>query len=537
MHGESASVDITSENIQNELRKIEELLGPCDPANIMNFDETGLYYQQSPRRTICSEPLDGLRIPIIIAQDKSHKCFKARANLLSMTAIGKKHEMEYHFPTNAWMATYVKRLNVAFGRQNRKIALLLDNASIHKIRIPLDNIKSIFPLTNTTSKLQVLDVGIIDNFKAHFGVQQYDRALCLYITNTWLKVKPETINGILPDLLRKFDNNVTDVSQLNLEADESEMIVCYTTSTTNNEETAEGNIDETEENDNTEQDEQCVDIVEFPLDDLDRKLHCRIRMRLADSCAELNVKRANRSSILFTKIKKHLEQAYLFEKSLVKSCSECDYVVKFWGPLVEKVFKNTSIIPHWGDKIPGSIISLGMKMKMALHLVVTNSSELHDHGYGEVAKECSTSKYSKNKRKIVVASKALLNSIVQQNAINHEKDCVYIPYLIAMGFDMHLSFPSTLENFAKESIEVVNGLLDLVAMCEAIQKHACRGKKRKRIDSCIGNITMNEKQYGISKVIWDNAKEDELEDEASDDEEDEVEDDEEDEVEDGDCGN
>ncbi|KAG1444285.1 hypothetical protein G6F55_012367 [Rhizopus delemar] len=58
--------------------------------------------------------------------------------------------------------------------------------------------------------------------------------------------------------------------------------------TTNNEEMAEGNIDETEENDNTEQDEQRVDIVEFPLDDLDRKLHRRIRMRLADSCAELN---------------------------------------------------------------------------------------------------------------------------------------------------------------------------------------------------------------------------------------------------------
>ncbi|CAO0798235.1 unnamed protein product [Mucor circinelloides] len=137
-------------------------------------------------------------------------------------------------------------------------------------------------------------------------------------------------------------------------------------------------------------------------------------------------------------IKKHLEQAYLFEKSLVKSYSECDYVVKFWGPLVEKVFKTTSIIPHWGDTIPGSITSLGMKMKMDLRLVVTNSSELQDHDYGEVAKECSTSKYFKDKRKTVVASKALLNSIVQQSAINHEKDCVYIPYLIAMGFDMHL---------------------------------------------------------------------------------------------------
>ena len=61
MHGESASVDITSENIPNELRKIEELLGPYDLVDIMKFDETGLYYQQPPRRTICSESLDSLK--------------------------------------------------------------------------------------------------------------------------------------------------------------------------------------------------------------------------------------------------------------------------------------------------------------------------------------------------------------------------------------------------------------------------------------------------------------------------------------------
>ncbi|EIE86481.1 hypothetical protein RO3G_11192 [Rhizopus delemar RA 99-880] len=228
-----------------------------------------------------------------------------------MTAIGKKHEIEYHYSTNAWMTTYVKKLNVAFGRQNQKIALLLDNAFIHKIRIPLNSIKLIFLLENTTSKLQTLDagsllfVGIIDNFKAHFRAQQYDRALCLYINkkldnpniykmnqaqamfflaNAWLKVKSETTKGMLPDLPKNFDNKVTDVSQLNLEAVESEMIVCYTC-TINNEEAAEGNVDETEENDNTEQDEQFVDTVEckkrlkeayetilmyeVPLDDLD----------------------------------------------------------------------------------------------------------------------------------------------------------------------------------------------------------------------------------------------------------------------------
>lgn len=110
-----------------------------------------------------------------------------------------------------------------------------------------------------------------------------------------------------------------------------------------------------------------------------------------------------------------------------------------------------------------------------------NNSKLQDHGYGEVTKEVSTPKYFKDKRKTVVASKALLTSVINKNAINQEKDDVYIPYLIAMGFDMHLcivflksnnfyitkkvktiTFPSSLNNFAKESIEVANGILDLV---------------------------------------------------------------------------
>ncbi|KAG1036287.1 hypothetical protein G6F43_013076 [Rhizopus delemar] len=115
------------------------------------------------------------------------------------------------------------------------------------------------------------------------NVYKMDQVQAMFsLANALLKVKPETIktagmeyltsalpleeeivaelNGMLPNFPRNFDNKATDVSQLSLEADESEMIVCYTRSTANNEETAEGNIDETEENDNTEQDEQCVDI-------------------------------------------------------------------------------------------------------------------------------------------------------------------------------------------------------------------------------------------------------------------------------------
>ncbi|KAG1054981.1 hypothetical protein G6F43_003029 [Rhizopus delemar] len=127
---------------------------------------------------------------------------------------------------------------------------------------------------------------------------------------------------MLPDLPRNFDNKVTDVSQLNLEAVESEMIVCYTC-TINNEEAAEGNVDETKENGNTEQDEQCVDIVEckkrlreayetilmyeVPLDDLESKLHRRIRMRLTDSRALLNNSKEQTDQSYFTSTKIKLD--------------------------------------------------------------------------------------------------------------------------------------------------------------------------------------------------------------------------------------
>ncbi|OBZ81087.1 CENP-B protein 2, partial [Choanephora cucurbitarum] len=38
---ESASVDITTDNVQNQLKKIAELLQPYNPQDILNFDETG----------------------------------------------------------------------------------------------------------------------------------------------------------------------------------------------------------------------------------------------------------------------------------------------------------------------------------------------------------------------------------------------------------------------------------------------------------------------------------------------------------------
>ncbi|KAI8636315.1 hypothetical protein BD408DRAFT_454680 [Parasitella parasitica] len=59
LYGEESSVDLTSSNIIQELEKIEKLLEPYNPKDILNFDETGLYYEQQPTRTISQKPMGG----------------------------------------------------------------------------------------------------------------------------------------------------------------------------------------------------------------------------------------------------------------------------------------------------------------------------------------------------------------------------------------------------------------------------------------------------------------------------------------------
>ncbi|KAI8377364.1 hypothetical protein BD560DRAFT_462565 [Blakeslea trispora] len=182
---------------------------------------------------------------------------------------------------------------------------------------------------------------------------------------------------------------------------------------------------------------------------------------------KLSQKKTTSVTILKFLIKKHLEQAFLFESSLIKLYSECGYVVKFWGPLIEKAFKYSPIIPSLvikGDTIPGSLLLL-----WTIAMVKLRKSP-----------QCPST--SGIKEKTVVVSKALLNSVINENAINQEKDCVYIPYPIVMGFEMHLCIVF-LKSKEKEEV------LMIVSVVSQQNKRKC----------------------GTSKVVWDNV-EDELED-------------------------
>ncbi|KAK4508969.1 Bud site selection protein, Revert to axial protein 1 [Mucor velutinosus] len=197
LYGEKSSVDLTSSKIVEELRKFEELLEPYDPKNVLNFDETGLYYEQQSAHIIYQEPLGGSKKsknrftvglitnydgsykghPIVIGKRKTPKAANKKPALYRRTTnIGQSHYVEYHSSPNAWINTDIFR-----------------------------------------NKLQPLDAGIIANLKTQFRWHQYYRAVNKYLAgvsldlteeyrmdevdalyflaDSWIKVKPQTIQN------------------------------------------------------------------------------------------------------------------------------------------------------------------------------------------------------------------------------------------------------------------------------------------------------------------------------------------------------
>eukprot|EP00644_Phytophthora_capsici_P016888 jgi/Phyca11/125620/e_gw1.59.230.1 len=193
--GESGSVDMASLPIQ--LERIRAAVKDYALADIYNFDETGLFYNLCPDRTIARTQIEGIkksktritvalacnadgsdmREPFFIGHANKPRCFKKKTGAeLGFTYRNNKKAWKTALLFREWLRDFDMEMN----NLKRHVVLLMDNASSHiTVGLELQNVKIHFLPPNTTSKLQPLDAGIIAALKRRYRHRQLQHALDL----------------------------------------------------------------------------------------------------------------------------------------------------------------------------------------------------------------------------------------------------------------------------------------------------------------------------------------------------------------------
>ncbi|KAK9841678.1 hypothetical protein WJX74_009921 [Apatococcus lobatus] len=199
-HGTSGAADSAGINTARAVvpRIIEE--GGYTMESVYNFDEAGVYFRAKPSKTLATGPVHGKKMqkeritlgfavnatgsdkikPVVIGTAKRPRAFGKTWQPSKL--------VDYFFNSTACMNTSVldqwtRTLNCRMADSNKRILLLMDDASSHAIpdsnskeihglkSISLSNITIVFLPANTTSVVQPLDAGIIAAFKQRYKAE------------------------------------------------------------------------------------------------------------------------------------------------------------------------------------------------------------------------------------------------------------------------------------------------------------------------------------------------------------------------------
>ncbi|XP_072142094.1 tigger transposable element-derived protein 4-like [Dermacentor andersoni] len=160
--------------------KLREYLAEYRPEDIFNADETALFYQLLPEKTLTFKDDDCAggkrskeRVSVLIATNMTGT---ERCRLLVIGKAAKPRcfkgvktlPVDYEANKKAWMTaeifkSWISKLDRKFASSNRKVLFLVDHCSAH-VNVPaLSAIRLAYLPANTTAVLQPMDQGIIKN--------------------------------------------------------------------------------------------------------------------------------------------------------------------------------------------------------------------------------------------------------------------------------------------------------------------------------------------------------------------------------------
>ncbi|XP_064461630.1 tigger transposable element-derived protein 4-like [Ornithodoros turicata] len=191
--GESADVNDAACTDWRSSR-LKDLMEEYDAVDIYNVDETALYYQLLPQKTLtfsgdaCTggkhskirvtvlvganmTGTDKLKL-LVIGKSKSPRCFKNVRTLPATYAANSKAWM-----TQALFEQWLRDMDRCFARQKRNVLFLVDNCPGHGKVSGLAAIRLEFLPPNTTAKLQPMDQGVISSLKRHYRRSLLQRML------------------------------------------------------------------------------------------------------------------------------------------------------------------------------------------------------------------------------------------------------------------------------------------------------------------------------------------------------------------------
>uniref|UniRef100_A0A224Z9W5 Tick transposon n=1 Tax=Rhipicephalus zambeziensis TaxID=60191 RepID=A0A224Z9W5_9ACAR len=185
---------------------LPDILKDYASSDIYNADETGLFYELLPKKTLhmkgqacnggkhskkrvtlllCTN-MDGSdkRCPLVIGKSLRPRCFKGSRILPVKYVANRKSWM-----TRAIFGDWIKAFDRDMKAQNRKVCLLIDNCSAHNVDdVELGNVDVRFFPPNCTALIQPLDQGIIHSVKSAYRQRLIQRLLLNIDTGRQTKV-------------------------------------------------------------------------------------------------------------------------------------------------------------------------------------------------------------------------------------------------------------------------------------------------------------------------------------------------------------